>query len=265
MDIIETRKANVDFHRALLERYGEQPFFRPENRRRVRSILSQLATETGADRLLDIGCGTGFILDLANESFRQLDGIDITPEMLAQVTPRPNVHVQVASAEALPFEQNGFSVVTMYSVLHHVSDLSIVFREIRRVLRPGGVFYADESPSHDYRAALLKLADKCLTDTLTAEVKKTTSDAELFFTRYGIDPQITRKAMVQNYEAMGLSEDNLRALLMDAGFQDVSIDFRRFCGEEALEKQAAEVVKSYLKDMLPLTRHLFKYFVLIAR
>ena len=143
MDPFEITKANVEFHSRLASKYHEQPFFRPENLQRVRSLLRSIAVETGGGRLLDIGCGTGFILDLAYDLFTHLDGIDITPQMLDLITPRPNVSTCIASADALPFENAIFDVVTMYSVLHHLPDLASALREARRVLRPGGIFYAD--------------------------------------------------------------------------------------------------------------------------
>jgi len=270
MDPAEILKANVEFHRALLERYKEQPFFLPENQARVRTLLSGLAVEVGGGRLLDVGCGMGFILDLAHDLFQQLDGIDITPEMLERVTPRPNVRLRLAPAEAVPFADGAFDVITMYSVLHHLPDLAQAFREARRVLRPGGTLYADESSSRHYRDALLGLSPAASPGTiLGSEIEKLTVDADLFYSRYGIDPELTRKAMAQNYAVMGLSEDNLRSVLRECGFHDIDLRFRWFCGEGTFRAQngasAPDQIGSYLQQMLPLTRHLFKYFVLIAK
>jgi hypothetical protein len=75
--------------------------------------------------------------------------------------------------------------------------------------------------------------------------------------------------MVQNYLVMGLSEDNLRSVLRSSGFQHVNLSYRWFCREESFRAEhgagAAEQIAGYLTDMLPLTRHLFKYFVLTAK
>ena len=210
MDPFEITKANVEFHSRLASKYHEQPFFRPENLQRVRSLLRSIAVETGGGRLLDIGCGTGFILDLAYDLFTHLDGIDITPQMLDLITPRPNVSTCIASADALPFENAIFDVVTMYSVLHHLPDLASALREARRVLRPGGIFYADESPSRHYLDALPHLkALPVLPSALVPEMDRLANDARTFAELYKISPDVTRLAMVQNYYVGGLTEDCL--------------------------------------------------------
>ena len=269
MDSCEIAKANIEFHTRLASKYREQPFFRPENLQRVRSLLSSIAAETGGGRLLDIGCGTGFIFDLGYDLFAELEGVDITPQMLNLITPRPNVRTRIASADALPFEKAEFDVVTMYSVLHHIPDLAGAFREARRVLRPGGVFYADESPSRHYLDTLPSLsAPPAPPSALAPEMERLANDARKFCELYGIPQEITRLAMVQNYYQGGLFEENLRELLAAAGFSEVSIRFRRFAGEDELRRHRGESavseVQSYLSSVLPLSRPLFKFFVLMA-
>ena len=64
----------------------------PKTKARVRARLQDLRAEFGG-RLLDIGCGTGFIIDLAADQFDDVRGIDLTPAMLARVLSRPNVQV----------------------------------------------------------------------------------------------------------------------------------------------------------------------------
>ncbi len=264
----KTIEANVAFHRKLSTSYREQPFFRPENQQRVRALVRELAQKTGGSRLLDIGCGTGFLLDMAHDLFRKLEGIDISEEMLRLVTPRPNVHVRISTAEELPFEDNSFDVVTAHSVLHHLEDLAVVFHQIRRVLRPGGVFFADESPSQDCRELLGKLPVAPISHVLSRELDRLNKDPEKFLERYGIEREVTRSAMVQNYEVLGLTEQNLRALLIAVGFRNVDIRFRRFLGEDEVRREHGEagvqLVEGYLHSILPLSRNLFKFFQLLA-
>ena len=270
MNFSEVRRANMQFHALLAERYREQPFFREENQQRVRALLSSFAAETGGASLLDVGCGSGFILDLAHDLFGRLEGIDITPEMLARVTPRPNVRVQLAPAEALPFADATFDVVTLYSVLHHLPDLAATFAEARRVLRPGGILYADESPSQHFISAISTLVSHHgAAPWVAAEASGFSNDASVFLERYGIDPEITRAAMIQNYGIGGLTEENLRRVLAEVGFGQVNVTFRRFMGESELKRQAGEAVveqvNHYLTAVLPASRCLFKFFVLVAK
>ncbi len=96
--------ANKEFHSRLADGFLEiQPYGSPENRNRVRQILERIAEQTRHGRLLDVGCGSGFILDLAHDLFGEIHGIDPTEAMIRKVVPRPNVRVQIGLVESLPF------------------------------------------------------------------------------------------------------------------------------------------------------------------
>lgn len=268
--ISEVHRANIEFHRMLVENYDQQPFLREDNRKRVRNLLEKLAQGTNAERLLDLGCGTGLILDLAHDLFKELDGIDITEEMLARVKPRSNVRTQRASAERIPFPDGTFDAVTAYSVLHHLEDLSQVFHEVRRILKPGGFVYADESPSQHFLDALSNLdSGSTMTSEVRREREKLLTDVNQYQTRYGLPIEVVKRAMVQNYSRHSLTEEGLRLLLKSAGFDCVEITYRRFLGGDECRlkygEETTRVIHDYLSSMLPLTRGLFKYFVLIAR
>ena len=97
--------------------------------------------------LLDIGCGTGRLLDrLATEhSDLQGTGLDFSAEMLRQARRsnhhRPRLIFVQGSAVRLPFADEQFDVVfNTLSFLHYLEP-ERVFAEINRVLRPGGTFY----------------------------------------------------------------------------------------------------------------------------
>ncbi len=265
-----TQLANIDFHKQLAPHYHKQPFFQEANRQRVRALLQGLTRDPSAERLLDVGCGTGLILDLAHDLFKELDGIDITPEMLEKVTPRANVRTQIASAESIPFPDRTFDVVTAYGLLHHIEDLGRMFQEVRRALKPGGAFYADESPSQHYLDALFALNPRSpMTDAVRRERERVTSDAAEYQRQYGLKAEVVQKAMVQNYAWHALRQDNLENLLKASGFGAVEITYRRFLGEDQCRQKGGEdLVNStheYLVSLLPLSRSLFKYFVLVAR
>jgi ubiquinone/menaquinone biosynthesis C-methylase UbiE len=265
-----TQLANIEFHRRLAPQYEQQPFFQDANRQRVRALLCELAKSTPAKRLLDVGCGTGLILDLAHDLFDELDGIDITPEMLDKVTPRPNVKTQLASTQALPFPDGAFDMVTAYSVLHHIEEPGRVFREVRRTLRPGGAFYADESPSQHYLDALMALNPRSpMADAVRHERDRLLSDAGEYQRLYGVPVEVVQRAMTQNYSWHALRQEKLERLLRSAGFVTIKFSFRRFIGEDLCLQQGGEAlvtaIQSHLVSLLPLTRGLFKYFVLVAR
>lgn len=103
------------------------------------------------ERVLDVGCGCGFDAFVVGSLVGpegQAVGLDITREMLerprAALARTPATHVQFreGSVEALPFQDASFDLVISNGVLNLVPDKDAAFREIARVLRPGGDFVA---------------------------------------------------------------------------------------------------------------------------
>jgi SAM-dependent methyltransferase len=105
-----------------------------------------LATEHGGERVVDVGTGVGHTLRRVAPSFRGAIGVDATREMLeasvgvlagAGVT---NALLVQANAAALPIASGSVDVVTSRLAAHHFVDAAGAFREIARILRPGGLF-----------------------------------------------------------------------------------------------------------------------------
>ncbi len=93
----------------------------------------------GAERVLDCGCGTGVNLEMLRQHGPAL-GIDLTWAGLAFAHGRGERQVAQASADALPFPDASFDLVTSFDMLQCVPDPAepVAFAEIARVLRPGG-------------------------------------------------------------------------------------------------------------------------------
>lgn len=103
-----------------------------------RAILDALALQPG-DRLLEIGCGGGLLLRDALETGARVAGLDHSQDMVALARGRvPAVPVVLASAERLPFADDGFTAAAMSVVFFFFEDPVRVLLECRRVLRGGG-------------------------------------------------------------------------------------------------------------------------------
>lgn len=92
--------------------------------------------------VLDLGCGSGKVLDvLARQGHRPI-GLDARPEGLARVRARlPGAWLVRGHAHRLPFKDGALDAVVTLDVLEHVDD-RVVLEEIARVLRPAGTVVA---------------------------------------------------------------------------------------------------------------------------
>ena len=102
------------------------------------SALHRLADVRPGNRLLEVGCGGGHVLQHFTQARRT--GIDLSTSMLERARKRLGAGVTLlqGSADHLPFEDNSFDVVLCTEVLEHVPDPGRVIRELLRVATPEG-------------------------------------------------------------------------------------------------------------------------------
>lgn len=112
---------------------------------RVLTELSGLQRRQN-DCVLEIGCGTGRLLSFFAPQVGQIAGIDASDGMLGVARRRleeldlSNVTIASGDALALPFEDESFDLVYSILVINLIPEYGDVFREVRRVLRDGGIF-----------------------------------------------------------------------------------------------------------------------------
>jgi trans-aconitate methyltransferase len=104
------------------------------------SLVEALEPKAG-ERILDLGCGDGFLTQRLAESGATMVGVDSSPQMIAAAQER-GVDARYAGGEALPFEGE-FDAVFSNAALHWMSDHDAVLRGVYRALKPGGRFVAE--------------------------------------------------------------------------------------------------------------------------
>jgi ubiquinone biosynthesis O-methyltransferase len=108
-----------------------------------RRLILGLAGDVSGLSVLDVGCGDGTLAIALSKRGASVTGIDSSGAMIDAARRRAeaqqaDIVFEVAAAEALPFPAQRFDLVTAVTILCFVSDAAPVFREIARVLRPGG-------------------------------------------------------------------------------------------------------------------------------
>jgi len=105
------------------------------------------------DKILEVGSGTGAILDLLDEEgYRQLFGIDILYHSLAfSRSSVESYHLAQADGYDLPFPDNSFSLLYSHYLLLWLENPAAMLTEMARVIRPGGYLLALAEPDHQAR------------------------------------------------------------------------------------------------------------------
>lgn len=120
---------------------GPETWLHRYRERRTRRFITQFAQE----KILDVGCGTGLMLQhLPAGSV----GLDINPRNVERARAyAPHARVDLGDAETLPYPDNTFGTVVCTEVIEHLVHPEKALAEILRVLRPGGVLIGS-TPRH---------------------------------------------------------------------------------------------------------------------
>lgn len=88
---------------------------------------------------LDIGCGAGLLLTLAAEAGYVGEGIELTADRREAARQVTGMTVHGEPVEDLALPDNGFDVISLINVFSHLISPTGTFRELHRILKPGGV------------------------------------------------------------------------------------------------------------------------------
>jgi SAM-dependent methyltransferase len=189
-------------------------------------------------RVLEIGVGLGTDHLWLGRAGADLSGIDLTPRCVELTAKRCEqeklkTDLQVMDAEQLAFPDDSFDVVYSFGVLHHIPSTERAFREVRRVLRPGGLFvgglYSRESFFYAQLVLSWALSFRFLHqpfDDVLSDIEYSTSQARPYVRLFG--------------------REELREILVDTGFERVAIRRRHFGGLGNLTPYIPDVAEHVL-------------------
>ena len=154
-------------------------------------------------RVLDIGAGAGIVKQMNFKGrVAQMCGIDLDP----RVVDNPWLdEAKIANAEATPYGDDYFDVVIADNVLEHLPKPALVFSEICRTLKPGGVFLFKTPNKHHYMPTIARLTPHKFHELVNRWRGRAGRD--VFPTLYRAN-----------------SKRDATTMLRDAGFGDVAIE-----------------------------------------
>ena len=270
--------ANIALHTSMASEYDScEPHFRPENQAHVDSILQRITAATSARRLLDLGCGTGFVINLAKKYVGEIDGVDVTPAMLARVDKSGPARITVHEHDAatFPAEADSYDVATGYSFIHHLFDSEPILRNAYRALRSGGMLYIDLEPNYYFWETVNALDGTSGYDIIVErEVQAVAHRDEEIEAQFGVAAGVFNRAEYSKSVKGGFKEEDLIATLHGIGFREVDFFYRWYIGQGVLINEEGSPLEDRIRDAaaidrllqraLPISRSLYKYVGFIA-
>ena len=278
----EVVNANVTVFGILASKYNEtEPHFRPENRVRVGAVLKKVLVDSGCaqgrGRMLDIGCGTGFMIDLAKPMCAEIHGVDISPAMLLRVDKHGPCLITLSNAEtgSMDVPQNHFDVTTAYSFLHHLKDIRPTLERTFAGLRKGGHLYADLEPNGYFLDAVSALDRSRAYDAVVGREIEQVSDKDTEIAgRLKVPTGTFQSAEFGKSLKGGFFEEDILDLLAIVGFSEARVEYNWFLGQGVLINDPgvemsqrliiAAATDRALQRALPISRVLYKYLAIHA-
>ncbi|ADB52808.1 class I SAM-dependent methyltransferase [Conexibacter woesei] len=121
---------------------------------------------TLGDDVLELGPGPGVTTDMLRKRVDRLTALEFDERLHRRLANRlsgeANTTVVRGDATAMPFEDQRYSAVVCFTMLHHIPTDPLqdrLFAEARRVLRPGGIFTGSDSPGNHWAFKAIHLND----------------------------------------------------------------------------------------------------------
>lgn len=101
--------------------------------------ISKLIIEKG--KILDVGCGEGRFIKIAQDNGWQVYGQEISDEVANSIKNKYNLNVKAGNLKELNYPDNYFDVILMLNVIEHLTDPLEYLREIYRIMKNNGIIY----------------------------------------------------------------------------------------------------------------------------
>lgn len=121
---------------------------------RTRVFLKPIVPEPG-DKLLEIGCGAGQFMIAAKARGWEVEGIDLSSEVIEATANIHGLSVRQGSLDTLPFQKSSYKAIVAWEVLEHLVNPTRFLREVKELLKPDGVF-ACSVPNNGPRVACFR-------------------------------------------------------------------------------------------------------------
>jgi SAM-dependent methyltransferase len=218
---------------------------------RLEEIVSDFSHYRQTNRLLDIGCGAGSLLEAARKHGWNAQGLDVSAGAVKHVR---SLGFEVFEGELheAAFPSRHFDVVTAAELLEHLIDPQPLLQEVARILRPGGLFWTTTPHARGLSGRMLGLQWRCVWPPEHLQLfsirglKKLLRDAG--FQRMRVDT--TGGNPIEIFHAMGAAQTAPKTV--DQHFDRVTTSYR--LNETMMKSRSRRVLKNTVNSFLNLSR-----------
>jgi 2-polyprenyl-3-methyl-5-hydroxy-6-metoxy-1,4-benzoquinol methylase len=120
--------------------YGREQYLSPLTIKSYNILLDELEKFRTNNRLLDVGCGSGFFLDEAKKRGWEVYGTEYSAKAV-EMCRQKGITIKEGMLDPVSFGGKTFDVITSFEVLEHINNPKEELASIHKLLRTGGLFY----------------------------------------------------------------------------------------------------------------------------
>jgi 2-polyprenyl-3-methyl-5-hydroxy-6-metoxy-1,4-benzoquinol methylase len=137
------------------EKYNRQEYYSPITRVRFQELLTEMEPFRKTNKILDIGCGTGFFLEEAKAMGWEVFGTEFTNEAIS-ICKSKGIAMQKGSLNTENYNAQMFDIITSFEVIEHINNPIEEVKGINKILRKGGLVYVTTPNFNALERFLLK-------------------------------------------------------------------------------------------------------------
>jgi SAM-dependent methyltransferase len=218
---------------------------------RLEEITADFSSYRDNNRLLDIGCGAGNLLQAARKNGWNAQGLDVSAGAVQHVRSL-GYEVFEGELQDAAFPSQHFDVVTAAELLEHLIDPRPLLQEVARILRPGGLFWTTTPHARGLSGRMLGLKWRCVWPPEHLQLFSIRGLTKLLrdagFRQLRI--QTTGGNPVEIFHAMGAAKSAPKTV--DQHFDRVTTSYR--LNEAMMQSRSRRVLKNTVNSFLNLSR-----------
>jgi 2-polyprenyl-3-methyl-5-hydroxy-6-metoxy-1,4-benzoquinol methylase len=120
--------------------YGRNDYLSPVTIKRYHELLDEMEPYRKHNRIMDVGCGIGYFLEVAKERGWEVFGTEFTDEAV-EICRGKGISMQQGVLDVGNYDAGSFDVVASFEVLEHINNPQEEIEKFFQLLRPGGLVY----------------------------------------------------------------------------------------------------------------------------